>query len=127
MKRTGRWDGPDTKFEASHSDGPAASMSGSRVRTSRRIASISTRARWAPRQKCGPPPPKAIGHGGQQVDSGQHRLSVVPALPALPDPCPRAAQARRRATHVPRPAIRDVMAFGIWDDPGLMFGDIFLP
>ena len=65
---TGRCLGPEMKFDASHSAGPAGEMSGSRVSSSRSSAWISTRAMCDPRQKWGPPPPKAIWSFGARAD-----------------------------------------------------------
>ena len=49
---------PLMKLERSISGSLVASMSGNRLNSSRNITVISRRARWAPRQKWGPGPPK---------------------------------------------------------------------
>ena len=46
------------KFDCSRAGSPTARMSGIRLNSSWNITVISRRARWAPRQKCGPGPPK---------------------------------------------------------------------
>ena len=57
--RTGSERGPEMKFDASQSGSAVGSRSSRRVKISRSIASISTRASCAPRQKCAPVAPKA--------------------------------------------------------------------
>jgi hypothetical protein len=46
-------------------------MAGTLVSSSRRIAMISRRARWAPRQKCGPAAPKPTCGLGDRVMSNR--------------------------------------------------------
>src|SRR5206468_3156763 len=54
---TGRWLMPLMNPERSRDGSPDASMSGMRRKSSRYMTVISRRAKWAPRQKCGPGPP----------------------------------------------------------------------
>ena len=56
VKRTGMCLMPFTKPERSRDTGPSSSMSGRRRSSSSNMIRISSRARWAPRQKCGPMP-----------------------------------------------------------------------
>ena len=60
--------GPEMNVEGSHSVWPAFCRPGRRVSIWRNIASISTRATCAPRQKCCPPPPKATWSLGVRRD-----------------------------------------------------------
>ena len=60
---------PLMKLESSRSGGAAAWMSGTLTSSSRRIAAISLRARWAPRQKCGPAAPKPTCGLGERLMS----------------------------------------------------------
>jgi hypothetical protein len=56
---TGRCLMPPMKFDRNRSGAPSGSSAGTRVASSSNSTRISMRARLAPRQKCGPPPPKA--------------------------------------------------------------------
>ncbi len=56
VKRTGMRLMPFTKSDRSRATGPSSSMSGRRRSSSSNMMRISSRARWAPRQKWGPIP-----------------------------------------------------------------------
>jgi hypothetical protein len=60
---------PLMKLESRRSGSAAARMPGTRCSSSRSIAVISRRARCAPRQKCGPAPPKPTCGFGDRVMS----------------------------------------------------------
>src|SRR6185295_7774958 len=58
VKRQGMRLMPWMNADSSMAGGPLIAMSGSCWKSSSNITAISRRARLAPRQKCGPPPPK---------------------------------------------------------------------
>src|SRR5580692_3144855 len=60
---------PLMKLDRSRCTSPSRRMSGMRSRSRSNITMISMRARFAPRQKCGPPPPKAMWLFGERVMS----------------------------------------------------------
>src|SRR5439155_72776 len=63
---------PWMKADCSMSGRPVTCMSGSRCRSSSNITRISRRARFAPRQKCGPPAPKPTWSFGVRVTSKRY-------------------------------------------------------
>src|SRR5690348_7457786 len=60
VKRTRNSFTPLTKLDRSRRGSLTGAMSGSRSRRMSSSTAISSRARWVPRQKCGPPPPKPM-------------------------------------------------------------------
>jgi hypothetical protein len=66
---------PLMKFDSSRSGSPAVWMPGTSLNSSLNITVISRRARWAPRQKCGPGPPKPTCGLGDRVMSNRSGAS----------------------------------------------------
>jgi len=60
---------PPTKLERKRSSGPAGSAYSRRLANSRKITSSSSRARFAPRQKCSPIPNAMCGLGLRPISN----------------------------------------------------------
>ncbi len=100
---TGRCLMPLMKFERSRLTSPASSIVATRRSISSNRIRISSRASWAPRQKWGPPPPKATCGFGERADVervrvGEHRTR--PGWPSCTTSRPR--RPRRCARRGPR-------------------------
>src|SRR5581483_11164788 len=92
---------PFRKFERSLSGSPASSISGMRFMTSSKITRISSRARFAPRQKCSPLPKAMCSLGFRPTSNwlpftnlsssrfadGYQRHTSSPSLIFTPDLC----------------------------------------
>src|SRR5207249_11318711 len=66
---------PPMKLERSRRTGPSSSMSGRRRSSSSNMMRISSLARWEPRQKWGPPPPKVMWSFGERPTSKRNGSS----------------------------------------------------
>ena len=77
LKSTGRCLMPATIFERRRAGAPSDRSTGTRRASSSNNTRISSRARLAPRQKCGPPPPKATCSLGRRSMSKRNGSAMA--------------------------------------------------